>query len=492
MSARAVLATFAAFGVLGFTPAFTPTALAQESAAALVKRAQDTMGNPATLRYSAEGTGWTFGQAFKPGTAWPKIDVKPMTRTIDYTNGAMREVITLSRAEPKGGGGYPLQGAQTNDQFVNGDFAWNVAGGNPQPGARFVVDRTHQLWTTPHGILKAAAKNNATVTWETKNGKSLAAVKFTQPGRFTATAYINDAYLVERIESRLPDAVMGEVDAVTEYADYKDYNGVKFPTRIKQSQGGFPTLDVTVKEVAAGVPADMPVPDAVVKFTERVTTDKVAEGVWFVAGGSHNSVAIEMKDHMVLVEAPLGDYRVGPVIDAVKKLAPGKPIRFAVNSHHHFDHTGGIRRAAAEGATIVTHTGNKASFERNLATPSKILPDQLTRSGRKATVRGIANKGTITDGSRVLEIYSISGGNHAGDDNFMMVWLPKERLLIEADAFTPLPPNAKPPATPNANNVTLIENIERLKLPVDKFLPLHGRVVPLADLYTTAGRTPPK
>jgi hypothetical protein len=73
-----------------------------------------------------------------------------------------------------------------------------------------------------------------------------------------------------------------------------------------------------------------------------------------------------------------------------------------------------------------------------------------------------------------------------------MVYLPKERLLIQADAYTPLPPNAKPPSPPNANNVNLIENIERLKLSVDRILPIHGRVVPLAELYTTAGRTPPK
>lgn len=35
----------------------------------------------------------------------------------------------------------------------------------------------------------------------------------------------------------------------------------------------------------------------------------------------------------------------------------------------------------------------------------------------------------------------------------------------------------------SANHVNLIENIERLKLSVDRILPLHGRVVPLADLY---------
>jgi glyoxylase-like metal-dependent hydrolase (beta-lactamase superfamily II) len=73
-----------------------------------------------------------------------------------------------------------------------------------------------------------------------------------------------------------------------------------------------------------------------------------------------------------------------------------------------------------------------------------------------------------------------------------MVWLPKERLLIEADAYTPLPPNAPPPDKPNALNVTLIRNVERLKLSAERILPLHGRVVPAQDLYTTAKATMPR
>ena len=73
----------------------------------------------------------------------------------------------------------------------------------------------------------------------------------------------------------------------------------------------------------------------------------------------------------------------------------------------------------------------------------------------------------------------------------LMVYLPKEKLLIQADAYTPLPPNAPPPSPPNANNVNLVDNIERLKLAVDRILPLHGRVVPVAELYATASRAMP-
>ncbi len=448
------------------------------------------MGGPKTLRYAGEGTGYSFGQAYTPGGPWPKITVHNQTRTINYATGSMRDEITLSRAEPQGGGGYPLAGQQRNDQYLSGTFAWNQVAAGPVPGPRFVADRTHQLWTTPHGVIEAAIRNNATVQWLTKDGRPTAALSFAEPGKFTATAFLNKDYLVERVESRLPDAVLGEVSAGAIYSDYRDFGGVKFPMRIQQAQGDFLTLDLAVTEVQPNAPADIQVPDTVRGATERVTAQKVADGVWFIAGGSHNSVAIEMKDHVVLVEAPLGDYRMAPVFDEVKKLAPGKPIRHVINSHTHFDHSGGLRAAAGEGATIIPHSLNKPYFERALATPAKILPDRLTKSGKKTVVRGVDAKTTLSDGARTLELHPIANSVHT--NTFLMVYLPKERLLIEADAYTPLAPGAKPPATPNANNVNLIENIERLNLAVDQILPLHGRVVPLADLYTTASRTPPK
>jgi glyoxylase-like metal-dependent hydrolase (beta-lactamase superfamily II) len=471
--------------------AFVPgAALAQDSAAAVLKRASAAMGAPNTIRYAGEGTGWTFGQAYKPGMPWPKIDIQSQARTINYSTGSMREEMAFNRGEPRGGGGYPLSGQARNDFYVSGNFAWNVTPAGAAPGPRFVTDRTHQLWISPHGVINAAARNNATVQWLTKDGKSLAAVSFTEPGKFAATAFINDDYLVERVESRLPDPVLGEVSATTVYSNYRDYGGVKFPGRIQQSQGGHPTLDLTVKEVQPTAAADIQAPDNVRAAAERVTAEKVADGVWFIAGGSHNSAAIEMKDHLILVEAPLNDGRTGPVLAEVKKLAPGKPIRYVINSHNHFDHSGGLRAAVADGATVIVQAESKPYFERAFATQGKIAPDMLTKSGKKATVRPVNDSMTLSDGARTVELRRITGGVHT--DTFLMVYLPKERLLIEADAYTPLAPDAKPPATPNANNVNLIENIERQKLAVDRILPLHGRVVPLADLYTTAGRTPPK
>ena len=463
-----------------------------QDAAEVLKRVSGAMGaaDLKSIRYADEGTGYTFGQAFKPGMPWPKITVHSQVRTINYETGSMRDEITLSRAEPKGGGGYPHVAQQKNDQFISGAHAWNQTAGGPVAGPRFVNDRTHHLWITPHGIVKAAIRNNATAKQTGKGAKSLTAIAFAEPGRFIATAYINADNLVERVESRIPDPVLGETNVVTHYADYRDFGGVKFPMKIQQSHGGFPVLDLTVKEVQPNASADIQVPDAVRTASDKVTADKVAEGVWFVSGGSHNSVAIEMKDHMILVESPLNDGRAVPVLAQVKQLGPGKPIRYLINSHQHFDHAGGVRAAVAEGATIITQAGNKPYFERVFAIQNKIAPDQFAKSGKKAKFKTVHDKLVLTDGARTIEIHRIKGSVH--NDTFLMVYLPAEKLLVEADAYTPLPPNAPPPSPPNPNNVNLVENIERLKLSIDKILPLHGRVVPVADLYAAVGGTAPK
>jgi len=472
--------------------AFIPGAAWSLEAAGVLRRASSAMGGAdlKTIRYAAEGTGHYFGQAYKPGIPWAKITVHSQIRTINYETASMREQIVISRAEPHGGGGYPLVGQQRLDEFVSGGFAWNQGASGPSPGPRYVADRVHQLWITPHGALRAAIRNNATLQWQTKGSKSLAAVSFTEPGRFAATAYINEDYLVEKIESRAPNPVLGDTAVVTTYSDYRDFGGVKFPMKIQQSQAGFPVLELTVKEVQPNAPADIPLPDAVRNASERVTTEKVADGVWFVAGASHNSVAIEMKDHIVLVETPLGDFRAGPVIEQVRKLAAGKPIRYVVNSHHHFDHSGGLRTAVAEGATIVTQAQNKPYFERAFANPNKINPDRLAKSGKKAKFRTVNEKLVLSDGTRSVELHHVHGSVHT--DTFLMAYLPKEKLLIEADEFTPGPPNAPPPAQPNPYHVNLIENIERLNLSADRILPLHGRIATVAELYTAARKTMPK
>jgi hypothetical protein len=110
----------------------------------------------------------------------------------------------------------------------------------------------------------------------------------------------------------------------------------------------------------------------------------------------------------------------------------------------------------------------------------------LRASGKKATVEGVHDKRVLSDDTRTIELHHIQGNMH--NDGLLMAYLPKEKLLVEADVYTPPPPNTPPPAQPNPVHVNLRDNIERLKLAVDQLLPLHGRIVPLSDLLKAIGK----
>ncbi len=456
----------------------------------VIARAEAASGGAGlkTLRFAGTGSGGTFGQAYVAGMAWPKINVTQFSRQMDYELAALAQVSAVNRAEPTGGGAVPLMGTgeQRVSAFLQGNWAWNMAGTTPSAAPVALDTRIHDLWTSPHGVLKAALKNKATATTRTIDGQTYTALSFTEPGRFEATAYLNADNLVARIDSRLPNPVMGDTDSSIRFSGWRDWGGVKFPSRIEQSQGGANVLDLTVTEVQAGVPAGAAAPEAVRQFAERVVSEKAAEGVWFLAGGSHNSVLIEMKDYAVLVEAPLYDGRSSAVLEEARHLLPSKAIRYAVNSHHHFDHTGGLRTAAASGITLITSASAKPWLDKTLANANRIQPDALARSGRSASVEGVTGKRVLTDGARRVEISEIVSSVHA--QGFLMVYLPAEKLLIEADAYTPGPPNAPAPAQPNGNNVNLVQNIEQNKLVVERILPLHGRMVAVGELMNAVGR----
>ena len=466
--------------------------LNQPDSSAVLRQAEQAMGGAGlkSVQFTTQGGGGTFGQAYVPGMAWPTLRYSVLTRLADYQNAALREEFGRARAEPTGGGAAPLLGGgeQRAVALLRDNLAWNLAGPNALPAPVALDERIHDLWTTPHGVLKAAQRNGATASRRSEGDRSFVALSFTEPGRFSATVLINEKNLVERIESRRPHPVAGDTDVVTTFSDYRDFNGLMFPGRIQQNQGSFDVLDLTVLDVKANVPLDIAIPDSVRGATERAAAEKAADGVWYITGGTHHSVLIEMTDHLILVESPLYDGRANAVFAEARRLAPGKPLRYVINSHHHFDHAGGLRAAAAEGATLVTSAMARPYLESTLANPNRISPDALARSGRKASIVGVRGMREFSDGSRRVEVYELEGSIHA--TGFLMVYLPDQMLLIEADAYTPTAPGMPPPPVPNANNVNLVQNIERLNLAVERILPLHGRMVPLSELYAAIGRKP--
>jgi glyoxylase-like metal-dependent hydrolase (beta-lactamase superfamily II) len=194
---------------------------------------------------------------------------------------------------------------------------------------------------------------------------------------------------------------------------------------------------------------------------------------------------VEFRDHVVLIEAPGNDERFASTLAEVRRLVPGKPVRYVVNTHQHSDHAGGLRAVVAEGIPIITHNLNKPYYEKILRNPATIAPDRLARAPRAPVIEGMGDKRVLTDGTRTVELHHVRGNLH--DETLLMVYLPKERLLIQADAYAPRPPGAKPlPSSPYT--VNLLENVQRLKLDVAEMVHVHGGTDPFARLVEVANR----
>lgn len=459
-----------------------PAAHAQD-ARTVIANASKAMGadDLKTLVYSGAGSEFSFGQAYTATGAWPAWPDKSYTRTISYETPGWRIDRVLADIPPdRKGGGLPPGPTQTVVLNPNSPWAQQA-----------------DLWLTPHGFLKAAASNNAMAMSHTMGGKKYTMVSFTAPSKAKVNGYINADNMVERVETWIDNPMLGDTLFEATYTDYKDFGGVKFPAHIVLKQGGFPTLDVMVSDVKPNAPATL-------QAAQRggagggggggappaATSQKLADGVYLILP-AYAALAVDFKDGIVIIEGPQSEARANAIIAEAKRVIPNKPIQYVVNTHNHFDHSSGLRTFIAEGATIVTYQGNKGYYEKIFAQPHTLNPDRQSEARKKISIETIGDKKVMTDGNHVIELHRLANSNH--NEGLIVAYLPKEKILVEADAFNPPAQANAPPATPvNPNNTNLADNIARLKLDVETIIPVHypadGRKVTMADLNRAIGK----
>jgi len=478
---------FPAIFVLLFVAA---TASAQE--ARPVEDAARTLGATSlqTIQYTGYGSDFIFGQAYNGSSAWPRFNLPLYAINIDFAAPALRDDRRRAQAEnpPLGGGFQPVLGEQRQTWLLKGDTAWDVINGVTAPAGlerdlrTAVAGRLAQIWMTPHGFLKAALAGTPQTRIEDVRGAKKTVVTVTTPTKVTLEGVINDQHLVERVETWISHPMLGDIVYEAEFSDYKDFNGVRFPTRIVHRSAGYPVLDVTITQVTPNAPFTLDVPEAIRTATPAPAAPLVAEqlspGVWVVPGYS-KSVAVEFRDHIVVVDAPEGEERSIAVMEAIKKVIPSKPIRYVINTHSHFDHASGLRTYAAEGAIIVTHQENVPYYQQVWAQPRTIAPDRLSRSGKQATFEGVVGSRTFSDGTRRMVVYHYPGNMH--NSNMLMIHLPKEKILMQADSYTtPATPADAPGAV--LNLVHMYQAVERLRLDVKQVVPMHGRITTFDEM----------
>jgi glyoxylase-like metal-dependent hydrolase (beta-lactamase superfamily II) len=464
-------------------------------ASAVISAATTAMGTAKlrSLQYTGTGSTNPTGQAYTTGGPWPRYTVTKYTMSIDYSIPAMRqELVRIDDAKvPRGGGagGYNPQTFQGGIRPIPGDIIQNnTIDGRAQAGAI-------AFWLTPHGFLKGAAANAATAKTATVKGKRT--ITFTALGKFPITATLDNKNLIEHVEALVDIAFTGDTVLDGTYSEYRDLDGVQVPMHIVMREGGWPTLEISVAQAR---PNSTEAVDIVARATSERPAGpppaagappqpvKLADGIWQLNPNGEGSILVEFKDYVVMVEAPGGDAVTMASIDQAKRLAPNKPIKYVINSHHHADHAGGMRAYVAEGIPIITHESHRKYYEEQIfKNPHSLNPDRLARMPRAPMLETMKDKRVITDGNQTLEIYLMRDQPHA--EGLLMVYVPKDKLLMQADAYIPRP-GAPPLPMPSPYTTNLVDNISRLKLNVDRIVHIHGGTSPYSDVLAAAGRRP--
>lgn len=309
------------------------------------------------------------------------------------------------------------------------------------------------------------------------------------------------------------DPIEGDSRYTLRYSDWRKIDGVLIPYALRYELNGRPLQEERLLSVRHNVglyPETFAVPEAVrsektdarpiasewlirrvagnVSYRDwgrspPVEMARLADGVFSAGGTSHNTIVIEMRDYLIVVEAPLYDQRSQAVIRAVKERFPAKPIRYLIPTHFHIDHAGGVRGYMAEGAIVAAPELDRQFYACLAHAPHTLRPDALEKNGRLVTIESADGARTLTDGSRTVVIYPLAN-SHA--DDMQVVYLPREKILIEADLANPRKNQVR--AGPGARE--LLAGIEKLGLDVATIAGIHGDTADLAALKTAAQAAP--
>lgn len=460
----------------------------------LVREAAAALGGAAavedvqTLVVEGAGESYWLGENRSPSSELPAFSAT-FKRTYAWRDGRLR-VEEIRTPTFLTGNPNPRQIVEALD----GEVAFDVApdGKAIRALTRVARDRRAALLHHPIGIVRAVLAEGAQVRpVRTEGGDQVVEVSPAGGDRLTLVLD-GETKLPVRVAAPAHHPFLGDVIVASEFADYREADGLKLPTAITSRIDDHVIARMRVSrqtinggvgrlEAPALIRSARPAPPS-----PLVNVEDVAPGVWRLTGGTHHSVVVELSDRIVLIDAPLDENRARAVIGKARELRPDRPLTHVIVTHHHFDHAGGVRAAVAEGLTLVARAGAMERFlETVVQRPHTLTPDALAKTPRPLSVERVESRYVLGDAARRLEVYPITNSAYA--DTLLMVYLPAERLLVEADVFSPVESLGYAwtrygyPFAPN-----LVENIQSRKLKVDRIVPLHGQIVPLSDLLRIA------
>jgi len=430
---------------------------------------------PRFLTIEGRGVSYNLGQDMQPEARTQTFEISEYRRVIDIAERRQRIEQTRTPKFAYFQGPQPQRQIQALDGAVA--FNVNAAGQATRAAAAAEADRRIDFYHHPLTMARALTVAGTKVSSIRNAGSARQADVDIDGMRFTVTLDPGGVPLSISTNSSHPN--LGDVVLTTTFNEYQDVGGVRLPAQFASSVDEFTVWqlqatrqafsadgpDLTASADVAAQPAAAPAPN--------VTAEAIGKGVWLLAGQSHHSALIEFADHLMLIDAPQSEARTLAVIAKAKELVNNKPLTQLVTTHHHFDHTAGLRAAIAEGMTVITHSGNRAWVEAMARRPHTRRPDALAKNATRLEVQGVDDQLEVRDPLNTVVLYHVAGNPHS--DTMLMAYIPRDRVIIQVDAFSP-------GAAANPYAANLLENIQKRNLRVDKIVPLHGAIAPIAEL----------
>lgn len=502
-------------GLLFMALCVEPIALHAQSkeATAVLEETARAMGGLRALRALKNQVLESLGQQFEPEQAL-RPGGQPR-HVADFRYTLTREIARPRvRLEWSGRTFYPREGPVRYLEVIDGDDGLlqdGAEGGTSEPtrlhAGRLASRLREERRAVANIVLAALGQASLTRLPDTElDGKPQRVLAFKNQGEDFRVYVDLQTKLPTEAEIIEEDSIYGDSRFTLRYADWRPVDGVMLPFQLRYEINGVLLQSERILSVRHNValpPETFSVPDAVrrqkiegkpapsqwllrrlamnvsyVDFGKDIAVELVplAGGVLHARGTSHNSVIIELLDYLVVVEAPLYEERSEKVLAAIQQRFPTKPIRYVVPTHFHNDHSGGMRAYVAAGATVIVPAVSVGHYERMARAPHAIRPDRLEQSRKAVIVEEITGPKILTDGSRQIEIYPYST-SHA--DDYQIIYLPREKLLIEADHVSPrVGGSVRPGELPRQ----LLEGIEQLRLNVQTIVGIHGDVGTYDDL----------